>query len=107
RAGDAVDPKPSLGVVMAERPPQPRRLNQKLEPRLLLEGLVAGRGLVAADRVGDVRVDVEGGGPGRPVARAFLAGDRPPRKRRPGEAELLRTLARQVERRVPPAERVA
>ena len=63
-------------------------------------------GLVAGDGVGDVGVDVERGRAGRPVAGALLAADRPPRERGACEPELVRPLAREVERRVPPAERV-
>ena len=69
--------------------------------------VVAGRVVVALHRVGDVGADVERGRARRPVARALLAADRPPRKRRAFEAELLRALPREVERRVPPAQRVA
>ena len=105
--GDAVDAEAALGVVVAERAPEPRRLDEQLEADLALELVVVGRRLVADDRVGDVRVDVERGGAGRPVAGALLAADRPPRERRALEAELARPLAREVERRVAPAQRVA
>ena len=53
------------------------------------------------------RADVERRGAGRPVARAFLAANRPPREGGAGEAELRGALAGEVERRVPPAQRVA
>ena len=44
---------------------------------------------------------------GRPVARAFLAADRPPREDGAGEAELSGALAGEVERRVAPAQGVS
>ena len=53
--GDAVDAKAPFGVVMAERAPEPRRLDEQLEADVALERVVVGRGLVADDRVGDVR----------------------------------------------------
>ena len=46
-AGDAVDAEAPLGVVVAERAPQPRRLHEELEADFALEGLVVGRRLVA------------------------------------------------------------
>ena len=39
-AGDAVDAEPPGGVVVAERAPQPRGLDQQLEPDVALEVLV-------------------------------------------------------------------
>ena len=86
--GDPVDAEPALGVVVAERAPQPRRLDQQFQPDASLELDVAGGVDVADDRVGDVGVDVEGRGPGRPVARALLPGDGPPRERGTLQAEL-------------------
>ena len=62
--------------------PQARRLDEQLEAGPALELGVAGRGDVAAHRVGDVGVDVERRGAGRPVPGALLAADRPPRERR-------------------------
>ena len=43
RAGDAVDAEAALRVVVAERAPEPRGLDEQLEPDLALELLVAGR----------------------------------------------------------------
>ena len=86
--GHAVDAEAAVGVVVAERAPQPRRLDEQLEADLALELLVVGGGLVADDRVGDVGADVERGGAGRPVARALLAVDRPPGERRAPQPEL-------------------
>ena len=60
---------------------------------LALEADVAGGLDVADDGVGDVGVDVERGGAGRPVAGAFLAVDGAPRERGAGEAELAGALA--------------
>src|SRR5207253_8503986 len=91
--GDAVDAKPSFGVVVTQRPPQARSLDEQLEPCLALERLVTGRSQVAANGVGDVRVDVERGRACGPVARAFLAGDRAPREGSSRKAELLRAFA--------------
>jgi hypothetical protein len=41
--GDAVDAEASACVVVAERAPEPRRLDEELDPDLALELLVAGR----------------------------------------------------------------
>src|SRR5207302_2726171 len=68
--------------------------------------IVAGR-VVAEGRVRDRRRDVERGGTRRPVSRALLTADRPPRERGTLEPELPRALACEVERRVSPRERVA
>ena len=81
-AGHAVDAKAPARIVVTQRAPQPRGLDEQLEPGLALERLVVGRRLVAPDRVGDVGVDVKGSGSRRPVARTPLAVDRPPGKRR-------------------------
>ena len=81
-AGDAVDPEAAAGIVVPERAPEPRGLDQELEPDLPVERLVAGRGVVARDGVADVCVDVERRRAGGPVAGALLAADRPPRERR-------------------------
>ena len=93
-AGDPVDAEPAVGVVVAQRAPQPRGLGQQLQADVAFEGLVAGGVDVADDRVGDVGVDVEGGGAGRPVAGAFLAVDGAPREGRAGEPELGGALRR-------------
>ena len=93
RPGDAVDAEAALGVVVAERAPEPRRLHEELQTDLALEGLVARRLLVPHDSVGDVGADVERRRAGRPVARALLAADRAPRESGPVEAELDRPLA--------------
>ena len=74
-------------------------------PGPALERLVTGGVDVAHDGVGDVGVDVERGRAGRPVARALLAGDRPPRERGPGQPELRGPLLGQRQRAVPPAQR--
>ena len=92
---------------MPERPPEPRRLDEQLDAAARARTRVAGRGDVAAHRVGDVGVDVERRRAGRPVPRALLAADRAPRERRPAEPQLARPRPRQGERRVAPAQRVA
>ena len=86
-----------LGVVLAERAPQAGGLDEHREADLALELLVLGGVEVVDDGGGDVGVDVEGGRAGRPVARALLAVDRPPRERRAREAELGRVRPRDVE----------
>ena len=106
-AGDAVDAKAPLGVVVAERAPQSRGLDEQFESDLAFERLVVGCGLVAADRVGDVGGDVKGGRPGWPVAGAFLAGDRAPGKDRACKSEQPRSLAGEPKRCVAPTQRVA
>ncbi len=104
--GDAVDAEVPGRVVMAERAPQPRRLDEQRHGGLALELLIAGRPQVARHRGGDVRVDVKGGGSGRPVARAFLAADRPPGEGGTAQAERRSTLAGQLKRLLAPAQRV-
>src|SRR3712207_7521445 len=47
-------------VEVAQRGPQPRRLDQQLGAEVPVELLVEGRVVVADDGVGDVGVDVEG-----------------------------------------------
>ena len=42
-AGDAVDAEAPVRVVVAERAPQPRGLDEQLEPDVALERVVAGR----------------------------------------------------------------
>ena len=44
RAGHPVDAKAPAGVVMAQRAPQPRRLDEQLDPGLALERMVIGGG---------------------------------------------------------------
>ena len=107
-AGDAVDVERARVVVVAERAPQPRRLDEQLAgPAPASNSSSRGRAQVADDGVGDVGVDVERRGARRPVGRALLAADRAPRERRALQPQLLRPLAREVERRVAPAQRVA
>src|SRR6266508_698853 len=55
---------------------------------------------------GDVGVDVQRSGACRPVTRALLAADRPPRERRALHVQRLRSFAREVQGGLPPAERV-
>src|SRR5581483_595897 len=86
---DAVDAESAPQVVVPERAPEARRLDEDLEPDLALEALVAGDPRVADRGRGDVGVDVERRGPGGPVTRALLAVDRAPGKRRAGEPERL------------------
>ena len=81
RPGHALDAELAVGVVLAERAPQPGGLDQQRQADLALELLVVGGVEVPDDGVGDVGVDVEGGGAGRPVPGALLAVDRPPRER--------------------------
>src|SRR5205823_1226638 len=106
-SGHAVDPEPSFRIVVTERAPEARCLDEQLEADLALECLVAGGRLIAGNGVGDVGAYVEGRRPSGPVAGALLAADRAPRENAAGEAELCRALAREVERRMPPAQCVA
>ena len=105
RAGDPVDVEPPLGIMVAERAPQPRGLREQFHPWPPGEILVAGGVDIADHRVGDVRVDVEGGGARGPVTRAFLAGDRPPREGGALESELCGPLDGHREGAVPPPQR--
>jgi hypothetical protein len=106
RAGDALDAEPALSVVLAQRAPQAGRLDEDRQADLALELLVVRGVEVVHDRGGDVGVDVEGGRARRPVARAFLAVDGPPRERRALEAEGGRARTRGVQGHGPPAQRV-
>ena len=106
-AGDAVDTEAPLRVVMTERAPEPGGLDQQFEADVELEGLVAGHSLIADNGVANVAGEVEGRRAGRPVARAFVAANRPPRKYGAGEAELGCALAREVECGVAPAQGVS
>ena len=92
--------------MVAQRTPQPRGGDEQLEPDLALELGVAGDQHVSADGVGDVRVDVERGRPGRPVAGALLAADRPPGERGAAQAQLLGPLVGQRQDRLAPAQGV-
>ena len=105
--GDPVDPEAAERVVVAECAPEARGLDKELEADLVRERLVSGCCLVADDGVGDVARDVERRGAGGPVAGALVTPDRAPGKSRAGEPELVRPFAREVERRVPPTQRVA
>ena len=62
RPGDPVDPKLSAAVVMAERCPQSRGLDEQLRAHALLEPHIPRRAHIAKDGLGDVRVDVKRGG---------------------------------------------
>ena len=94
-------------VVVPERAPHARGLDEQLEAVLAPELLVARDRDVADRRVGDVGADVERGGARRPVARALLAADRAPGEDGAAQPERLGARAREVERRVPPAQHVA
>ncbi len=105
-SGDSVDAEAAVTVEVPQGDPEPGGLDQQLDPARDLEVGVVGRRQVADDGVGDVRVDVERRRPGRPVAGALLAVDRPPRERDPAQPQLRGALAGLVHRRVPPAQRV-
>ena len=105
-AGDPVDAEGAVGVVVAEAAPEPRRFDQQRQADVALEVGVDVDVAVAADRLGDVGVDVEGGGARGPVGAGLGAADRPPGEGGAREAELLRPLARLVDRRQPPLERL-
>src|SRR5207248_6992828 len=105
-SGDAVDTEAAERVVVAERTPEPGRLDKELESDLALEVLVLRRVLVAHDRIRDVCADVETCGAGRPVAGALVAADRAPGKGGSLERQLTGALPGQVEGGVSPAERV-
>src|SRR5438046_2130736 len=70
-AGDAVDAEAALLVVVAERTPEPGRLDEQLEADLRRELVVPRRVLIAGDGVGDARADVEGRRAGGPGARTL------------------------------------
>jgi hypothetical protein len=91
--------------VLAERAPQPRGLDQQLQADLALELGVAGGVEVADDGVGDVGVDVEGGGAGGPVAEhssPWIVRQGKAAPARPSSAAWSRAAAGSV----PPAQRV-
>ncbi len=94
-AGDAVDAKSPLGVVVTKRAPESCRFDEQLDSGLAFKRIVLHRRLVAIDRMGDVRVDVEGGASCWPVPGALLSGDRAPGKGRASEPDsLARSRAR-------------
>ena len=100
-AGDAVDAEVAVEVVVAERAPQPRRLDEDVDAdrRARSVGSPVACTYWSTD-VGDVGVDVERRGPGRPVARALLAVNRAPGEGRAGQAEVVRARLRRRQRRV-------
>ena len=104
---DAVDAKAALRVVVAERAPEARRLDEQLDPDLALERRVAGGVLIPHHGIGNVRADVERRCPRRPVAGALVSADRAPGEGCTGKAQLARPLAGKVERRVTPAKSVS
>ena len=104
RPGDPVDVERAGVVQVAQRVPQPRRLHQQVVPGGAGELVVAGGVHVADHGRGDVRVHVERGRAGRPVAGAFLAGDGAPREGGAAQAELAGPLLRPGQRAVPPAQ---
>jgi hypothetical protein len=82
---------------MAQRDEQPGGLDQQFETHVDLERLVAGDDPIARDGIGDIGVDVEGGGAGRPVAGALLAADGAPGERRSLEPYGLGARPREVD----------
>ncbi len=106
-AGHPVEVELAVPVMVPERPPEPSRLDEDLQPDRALELGVPGRLDVAHSGRRDVGVDVERSGAGRPVRRALLAADRPPRERGTLEPEVGRPLPGQVQGRVPPVHDVA
>jgi hypothetical protein len=107
RSGHPVDAEATLGIVVPERGPQPGGVHDQVEADRPLEVAVVRGRQVAADGVGHVRVDVEGGRPRRPVGRALLAADRPPREHRAGEVQGRRARLRGRQGGVAPVEGVA
>ena len=105
RAGDTVDVEPASGVVMAQRSPQPRGVGQQVQSGAPGELHIAGGVDVPDHRVGDVGVDVERGRAGRPVPRALLAVDGPPREGRARQAQLSRMVQGGGQHVVPPPQR--
>ena len=87
--------------------PEPGSLDEQLQTDFTFEGVVAGRGPIADDRVGYIGVDVNGGRAGRPIPRGWLAADSAPGEGGAVEPEYLRVCAGEIERGVAPPERVA
>src|SRR5882672_4540872 len=79
-ACDAVNPKMAVPVVVSERDPEPGCYDQELDSNGLLELQIVGRRDIPEHSIGDVGVDVKSRCGCRPVARALLAVDRPPRE---------------------------
>ncbi len=100
--GDPVEVPDAVAVVVPERHPQPGGLDQHVKAAVLFERLIAGHDAVALEGHRDVGVDVPGRGAGRPVGRALLPADGPPREGGTLEAELGRPLLGEVQRRGPP-----
>ncbi len=106
RPSHSGDPEPLLAVEVTQGGPEPAGLDEQLGAARFIEVDVAGGVQVPDGGVGDVCVEVERGGTGRPVARALLAMDRPPGERRPGLSEHPRPLPGHVQNGVPPPQRV-
>lgn len=105
-SGDPGQVPHPVPVVVTQRSPEPRRLDQHGQPAFLLDGAVAGDHPVLLERRCDVGVDVPGGGARGPVPGAFLASDGPPRESRPGQPQLGGSPTREVQGGRPPAQRV-
>ena len=104
--GDPVEVPGAVAVVVPERHPQPGGLDQHGKATVLFERLIAGHDAVALEGHRDVGVDVPGRGTRRPVGRALLSADGPPRESGTLEAEFGRPLPGEVQCRGPPAQRV-
>ena len=76
--GNPVQVPYTVAVVVAQRMPQSCRLDEHLQPAVLLQRLVAGDDAIALESHGDIGVDVPSSGAGGPVGRAFLAANRTP-----------------------------
>src|SRR5262249_42649115 len=101
-----VDAKMSVEIEVPERPPQTCGLHEKVDAHIVPEGLVACGLHVVEYREGDIRIDVKCRSSCRPIARAFLAMNRTPRKRSPGQIEIASARFGRVEGRASPPQGV-
>ncbi len=103
-SGHAVDVEDAVRVVVAQGAPQPGGVHEEVEPLTAFELLVPAHHDVPDRGHGDVRVDVEGSRPRRPVGGTLGTVDRPPGEHSPRQPQLTRPFARCGQRRVPPSQ---
>ncbi len=105
-AGDTVEVPDTVTVVMAQGHPEPGCFDQQFQPAVGFEVLVPGDDAVALEGHRDVGVDVPGCRAGRPVGRALLSADGPPRERGAVQSQFGGPLLGQIQGRGPPPQRV-
>ncbi len=103
RTRDAVDVRDPVVVHVDVAVPEPGGLDQDVQTGLAQELLVAGGVHITQNRGRDVGVDVQRGGPGRPIPGVLPARNRAPRVGRAGKPQLTGTVPGLLESLMPPA----